>query len=374
MIKDPRILFTIGALIMGGKETQLLRLGELLREHVTPILGLVHWGIGNEYKAQVATCFSTNKQIQGWNIIGYYQLLKQFQPDVVFCWSRPTAYLTLIIKHLGKFSFAIINASIRSAPVHKNLQTKLSSLLYNLYPYVVANGEAGLKAFDQWDKPGRFILPNSLTPPNLEKTKKEYRAALGFPEDKFIITMVAGLKSTKDHKTFLQAIRECTKLNPDIVAYLAGEGPTRTAIEQWVKEWKLTNVMLLGKRPDISAILKASDLSVLCSTNGEGMPNAVLESLAVGTPVVATTGGGTDTLIQNGINGYLIGIGDYHILANIITKLKTNAEQLHQLENNTSAILDAFSADRALAAFNTILDTVLAKPYTRHTTYGKKAA
>lgn len=87
---------------------------------------------------------------------------------------------------------------------------------------------------------------------------------------------------------------------------LAGEGSYRPAVERLIAEHRLSEqVMLLGVRSDIPALLRAADLFLFCSRT-EGLPNALLEAMAAGLPTVATDVPGCRDLITHGQTGWLV--------------------------------------------------------------------
>ena len=95
---------------------------------------------------------------------------------------------------------------------------------------------------------------------------------------------------------------------------IAGEGTLRGDIERRGKELGLTDILRLpGHRTDIIALHSAFDIFVQ-SSEREGTPNAVLEAMALETPIVATDAGGTDELMKDGVHGVMVPRNDVHAL------------------------------------------------------------
>jgi glycosyltransferase involved in cell wall biosynthesis len=87
---------------------------------------------------------------------------------------------------------------------------------------------------------------------------------------------------------------------------VAGDGPDRAALQTAIDRASLGRRMhLLGQRDDIPALLSRADLFVL-SSRFEGLPSAVIEAMAAGLPVVATTAGGVGELVDHGRTGWLV--------------------------------------------------------------------
>jgi glycosyltransferase involved in cell wall biosynthesis len=95
-----------------------------------------------------------------------------------------------------------------------------------------------------------------------------------------------------------------------------GDGPERETLEALARERGLLpeGVRFLGERSDVAELLAQADLLVLTSDD-EGLPNAVLEGMAAGLPVIATPAGDTPELVQDGRTGWLVPFGDAAALA-----------------------------------------------------------
>lgn len=115
---------------------------------------------------------------------------------------------------------------------------------------------------------------------------------------------VGNLLELKGHHLLIEALPQL----PGVTAVIAGEGPMRTALEHLARERGVADrVRLPGNLPqdELIGCYNAADMLVLASSR-EGMPNVVLESLACGTPVVATAVGGIPELIESDESGRLL--------------------------------------------------------------------
>ncbi len=129
--------------------------------------------------------------------------------------------------------------------------------------------------------------------------------SLGIPEDRKIILIVGRLSKEKDHLTL---VRAQARLRPAIGAHLliVGEGPNRPRIEQEVANLGLGDyVTFTGQRPSAEPYYRIADLAVLSSLS-EGSPNALLEAMSAGVPVVATAVGGIPEIVTDGESALLI--------------------------------------------------------------------
>jgi glycosyltransferase involved in cell wall biosynthesis len=127
----------------------------------------------------------------------------------------------------------------------------------------------------------------------------------------------ARLSVQKGHKFLLEA---AVRL-PEVTFLLAGEGPERAALEQQARALNLgSRVKFLGYRQDVAELLALCDLVVLPSIC-EGLPLCVLEAMAAGRPVVATSLPGTAEAVAHGRTGLLVPPADPPALAEAIQKL-----------------------------------------------------
>ncbi|HWE24408.1 MAG TPA: glycosyltransferase [Myxococcales bacterium] len=111
------------------------------------------------------------------------------------------------------------------------------------------------------------------------------------------VAIAANLYSVKGHLDFVEALEIVKREVPDVLVLCAGEGPMRTVLEQQIRARGLRdNLVLLGHRLDVPAILARAHVGVLCS-HAEGLSNAIIEYMAASLPVVATAVGGNVELV-----------------------------------------------------------------------------
>lgn len=144
------------------------------------------------------------------------------------------------------------------------------------------------------------IIPNGIDQEKLSaRDKMECRDLLGLPRDKKILVTVAHLGHRKGHHEVIQALG---KLSRDIVLVLVGgeaQGGTKEDLMQTARKVGVADrVKIVGPQPfeKVALYFSAADASVLASYR-EGCPNAVLESLGCGTPVIASRVGAVPDIL-----------------------------------------------------------------------------
>jgi glycosyltransferase involved in cell wall biosynthesis len=211
----------------------------------------------------------------------------------------------------------------------------LSRLVYHYLPdLVITTGEAirmemiETNGFD----PRRIVsIPTGV---DLEQfsfdssARQAVRCELGLSEEVPLVGIVAVLRSWKGHLDFLEAASRVLKEEPRCRFIIVGEGPQRDRIRAAIQRLDLgIQVSMLGHREDVPAILSAMDLFVLPSFGHEGVPQAVLQALAVGLPVVASRTGSIPEVIDDGQTGVLIPPRQPDLLASAILRLVRNREE-----------------------------------------------
>jgi glycosyltransferase involved in cell wall biosynthesis len=199
-----------------------------------------------------------------------------------------------------------------------------------------------------------FVAYNGIDPRAFASglSKGDARKKLGVPPGAPTVTIVAGLRPIKNHRLFLDMARLVLAELPETRFLLAGEGEMRPTLERYARELEISGrVMFLGSRSDIPDVLAATDVAVLTS-HSEGLPNALLESMAVGIPVVTTDYAGARELVTDGAEGFIVPRGDAAAMADRVLRL-LREERLRQSMggNGARTVAGRFSMDAMAASF-----------------------
>jgi len=158
---------------------------------------------------------------------------------------------------------------------------------------------------------------------DLEKKKRELGVEANYP----ILGVVARLDEQKGHIYLLRAMPRIMEEYPAAALLVIGDGPLRKNLENFCSKLEITKqVKFLGVRDDIKDIMALIDVFILPSL-WEGMPNVLLEAMALKRPIVATRVGGVEELIEDKKSGILVAPADEKSLAEAIVHILASPDR-----------------------------------------------
>lgn len=192
----------------------------------------------------------------------------------------------------------------------------------------------------------------------LERQKKRLELRLGAGE--LLIGSIGRLDAQKAHWVLVEAMAKLKSRAP-ARCVIIGDGPKRPALEALVRKHHLEGrVLLLGERDDVTAWLSSLDVFALTSI-WEGLPNALLEAMALGLPCVASSVDGVPEAIQDGVNGLLVPPRQPVALARRLAELCSDAELRSRLgEAARKAVSERFTLISMLSGYEQAYRDVLA--------------
>jgi teichuronic acid biosynthesis glycosyltransferase TuaC len=169
------------------------------------------------------------------------------------------------------------------------------------------------------------VIPNGVDVQRFFPVDRlDARRRLGLQADNPIIVSVGSLTPAKRHDMLIRALSEVAKQIPEIRAYIVGEGSLHSKLQALIDERRMNQqIFLVGGKPNAELHLwfSAADASCLASSR-EGWPNVVMESIACGTPVVATRVGGIPEILVSLELGLLVDEDAHSLAAGICAALK----------------------------------------------------
>ncbi len=165
------------------------------------------------------------------------------------------------------------------------------------------------------------VIPNGVDIAMFRDADPVALSAFGIPVDATILLSVGRLDPQKDPLTLVRAVARLAPDRPDLHLLLIGHGTLEAEIAETSEAVGIAErVHLAGWQPDIAGIMRSSDVFVLTSL-WEGLPNVLLEAGASGLPIVATRAEGVSEIVEDGVTGHLVNIGDEQALAAAIDRV-----------------------------------------------------
>ncbi len=262
-----------------------------------------------------------------WSFLYLYRLLRRERPDIVH---THTAKAGLV----GRLAALLAGVPIRIHTYHGHVLRgyfgpaktalfrwveKILAMSTDRLIMVSAHGRQELLDMGI-GRPERFLhVPLGLELhrfDDLSPIRGQFRARLQLPSDVLLVGNIARLVPIKGLPDFIRAARMVKQRCPRPVHFaIVGVGELERELRALAATQGLAgHLHFAGFWPDVAPVYADIDLSVLSSYN-EGLPVAVIESMAAGLPVVATNVGGLPELVQEGVTGHLCAPGDVAALA-----------------------------------------------------------
>ena len=228
----------------------------------------------------------------------------------------------------GKCPFPVI-ISVRNDPVKEYAGTFRQTMMRGFYPKASSYVFQTRMARDYF-KFSTHIMENSTVIPN--PIARDFLNLAPAEKRNREIVAVGRLEKQKNPMLLLHAFEKVRKKHPEYQLVFYGEGSLRKELEQAIRTRGLAQaVQLRGNTSDVKGAIREAALFVLAS-DYEGMPNALMEAMALGLPCISTDCpcGGSAFLIRDGENGWLVPVGEEEALARQMCKVLENPEKARE--------------------------------------------
>lgn len=211
-------------------------------------------------------------------------------------------------------------------------------LLYNCADGFVYQSESARNYFVGKARKKGLVIANPLSScvPEPYRGSKEKR-----------IVSVGRLQRVKNYHMAIDAFSLISNDFPEYTYEIYGEGPCFDELEKLIEEKKLKDkVVLKGQTNNIYDEIKTASLFIL-SSDHEGMPNALIEAMALGIPAISTDfpSGTARTIIDDGKSGFLVPVNDRYMLAEKIKVLLSDEMLIIRFSEQATSIRDRFDLD-----------------------------
>ena len=190
--------------------------------------------------------------------------------------------------------------------------------------------------------------------------RDESRRQLGVAPERFLVGWVGRMTGVKRVDDVLLGFARLRELGVDAVLGLIGDGPDREGMERRASELGIIrHCLFLGYQEEVAPYYAAFDAVILPSAN-EGTPVSVIESLAAGRPVVATRVGGVPDVVVEGVDGFLVELGDTDALGERLAELARDPELRARMgEAGQSRIVQRYAVERLIGDIDDLYRSLL---------------
>lgn len=355
-----KITLFIGGLAGGGAERVTCNLASWLvdRSHDVEILTMSDveatypLNVKVRRKSLINKCerhsFVYNAILRAARLCKYLRYSKR---DVIIVMLPETTILLLQLSWMVK---AKIIAAERNNPSSytPQKQKNLSRLAYRADAWAFQTEEEKLWYQGKTGRAREIVIPNAINP---DFIRPAYTG-----ERKKVIVSAGRMSAQKNQELLVRAFAAISKDFPDYHLVIYGEGEKRNTLTTVAEELGVKNkVEMPGYITSFGEMIKDASLFVLPS-DFEGMPNALMEAMALGLPCISTDcdGGGARFLIENEKNGILVPKGDVAALANAMRRMLSDCELAESCGLNAHKICERLAPEKVYGQWEEFIKEV----------------
>lgn len=350
-MKAKKIMFYISSLTRGGAQRVIVNLAEalLLKGHVIVIVTTHICEPEYELPKGARRILSdiTEEEITDSRICNFKRrfcklrrVWKEERPDLIVSFLGKNNFMAL----LTSWGLGIpVVASVRGNPGREykgKVMGLLSKTLMGKTAGLVLQTPDAKAYFPKWIQRKSIILENPLNPDFITDYDKGER--------KQEIVSVGRLDENKNQKLIIDAFCQIAEEFENVKLILYGDGENRKKwMEYAAKTEYAERIFMPGTVSDVKEKIRHSKIFVL-SSNSEGMPNALLEALALGIPSISTDCpcGGPRMLMEGKENGILVSVGDEKAMADAMKTLLKDEGLWQKYSQNAYRLSKEFHPDK----------------------------
>jgi L-malate glycosyltransferase len=241
-------------------------------------------------------------------------------------WCRERGIAVVHTAQLPSNIFGLTGAALGGVPVrignrrninpdHTVAELVAQRVAYGFAHKIVANSPAAAArlAREGVARSAVAVVPNGLDLDRIAPAKRR-------PQPRRVV-MVANLRAVKGHDVLIEAAAKVLSRVPDAAFDIVGGGPLLDSLRELARQRGVAHAFtFFGHQDDVSARLEQADIFTLPSRS-EAMPNALLEAMAAGLPVVASAVGGIREIVADGRTGLLVPADDAGALADQLLRV-----------------------------------------------------
>ena len=359
-MKSKKIIFYISSLAKAGAQRVILNLTESLLAKGHRVTIVTTAKVENEYElpkgAERILSDLSEEEITSGRITNFKRrfgklrgIWKQEQPDVIVSFIGKNNFMAILTAWGLKVPVLV---SVRGEPMeeyYNKLLRFLAKYLFRKADGIILQTEDSKDFFPKKTTKKAVVLPNPLNPAFMQEVYQ------GEKEKK--IVMVGRVDSNKNQKMVIDAFSAIAKDYPEYRLEIWGDGEDYSKLREHIASLHLeSQIVMPGATKHVKEKIEKASLYIL-SSNTEGMPNSLMEAMALGLCCISTDCpcGGPKTLIQNGVNGILVPVKDVEAMRKAMERVLKNPEEAKRLGQNALQIRNTLSPENVNAQWEEYL-------------------
>lgn len=362
--RGKKIAFYIGSLKKGGAERVFVNLAEYFYKTGYQVTMVTQYTAENEYVISkgIKRVISEieNTEITGSRIVNFHRrtaklrrIWRTIQPDLILSCIGKNNFMSVVTTLFSKTKVVVSIVGEPTEEYNSTVMRVLARVLFIKADGIVLQTEDSKVFFPQYLLKKSVILQNSLNPLFIQDRYEGVR-------DRQIVS-VGRLDANKNQTMLIEAFARIAVRYPEYSVVCYGDGESRAQLEALIERFNLQGrVQLPGITTDVAGMIRKASVFVLTSYT-EGMPNALIEAMALGLPVISTDCpcGGPKELIRQGENGMLIPVGDVEALAASLVTLLEDTEFMEKLGRSAARIQDRLNPERTNQQWKEYFERIL---------------
>ncbi len=293
-------------------------LDDLRSRHVS----VIHLPVGREYVPNAA--------VQAWRLS---RLIRRNGYDIVQTFHQKADTFGALIAWLSG-ARRLVSSKRDTGDLRKPLHVFLNRRLKSLFQAFIVVAEAvrvAVVARDGLPDSRVTTIYNGVDLGQFRvasaQQRLEARTRFGFRPGDFVVGMVAGFRPEKNHDVFFAALSQALSKIPALKVLAVGGGELLSQFQAKISHSELApHVVFTGELADVLPCLWSMDVACLTPGSNEGFSNALIEQMAVGLPLIVTDVGGNAEAVIDGVNGYVVPVGDASALSAALVKMYASRE------------------------------------------------
>lgn len=360
-----RVVFVIGSLRYSGAERVLLCIANYLAAKGRDVgILLLQPESGGTYNDRLNSRIRCQEAVVCGNVLTskirrllkIRTQIKKMAPDIIISFGNVCNTNTLAAMLFSRIPVIVSERNDPRVDPPKIFKRMVRCLTYPFASGFVFQTNEARKYFPMLIQKRSTVIPNPVAaesvPSVFEGDRKKDIVSVGRLDLK-----------QKNHSLLIRAFAYIANEFPNYRLVIYGEGPDRKQLEAEAAATGLGGrIQLPGSEPNVPMLIRNAALFVLPS-NFEGMPNALIEAMAVGLPVISTDCpcGGPRYLIRHGVNGMLTPVGDEQKMAEVMRSVLLNTRQADAMGMKAREVLRTLDREVISAKWDEYIEKIYKK-------------